>query len=77
METRQGCPLYRESENLGMEQGIGYCDLDCDRATCGGSLQFCEKPDILRKCQLDQKRGRSFEWRKRRGDVRSTESQRA
>jgi hypothetical protein len=28
------CPFYRASETLIMGKGIGYCDLDCDRATC-------------------------------------------
>ena len=30
------CPFYRASESLIMGKGIGYCDLDCDRATCNG-----------------------------------------
>jgi hypothetical protein len=50
------CPFYRTSEALIMGHGIGYCDLDCDRATCNGDVQTCEKPDALKKHVMDQKR---------------------
>jgi len=50
------CPFYRASETLIMGKGIGYCDLDCDRATCNGDAQLCEKPDVLKKYLADQKR---------------------
>jgi hypothetical protein len=39
-----------------MGQGIGYCDLDCDRATCNGDVRLCEKPDVLKKHVMDEKK---------------------
>jgi hypothetical protein len=39
-----------------MGRGIGYCDLDCDRATCEGDAHLCEKPDALKKYILEKKR---------------------
>jgi hypothetical protein len=50
------CPLYRASEALIMGQGIGYCDLDCDRTTCNGDTHLCEKPDALKKHFMNQKK---------------------
>jgi len=50
------CPYYRASEALIMGQGVGYCDLDCDRATCNGDVHLCEKPDVLKKYLMDQKK---------------------
>ena len=50
------CPYYRASEALIMGQGVGYCDLDCDRTTCNGDVNICEKPDALKKHVMDQKR---------------------
>jgi hypothetical protein len=50
------CPFYRASVSLIMGQGIGYCDLDCDRATCNGNTHLCEKPDILKRHLTDQKK---------------------
>ncbi len=50
------CPFYRASEALIMGQGLGYCDLDCDRATCNGDVRLCEKPDVLKRQVLEQKR---------------------
>jgi len=50
------CPFYRASETLIMGKGIGYCDLDCDRTTCNGDVHLCEKPDVLKKHVMDQKR---------------------
>jgi len=49
------CPFYRASEALIIGQGIGYCDLDCDRTTCNGDVHLCEKPDVLKKHVMDQK----------------------
>jgi hypothetical protein len=56
MSSGRECPFYRDSETLQFGRGIGYCDLDCDRTTCDGNTHFCEKPDALRKYQLQQKR---------------------
>jgi len=50
------CPFYRASESLSMGPGIGYCDLDCDRATCEGDQHLCEKPDVLKKYLAEQKK---------------------
>jgi hypothetical protein len=50
------CPFYRASDSLLMGRGIGYCDLDCDRATCEGDAHLCEKPDALKKYILEKKR---------------------
>jgi hypothetical protein len=48
------CPFYRASESLSMGRGLGYCDLDCDRATCEGDQNLCEKPDALKKYLSEQ-----------------------
>lgn len=50
------CPFYRTSESLNMGRGVGYCDLDCDRATCEGDQHLCEKPDALKKFLSEQKK---------------------
>jgi hypothetical protein len=50
------CPFYRTSESLSMGRGLGYCDLDCDRATCEGDQHLCEKPDALKKYLSEQKK---------------------
>ena len=50
------CPFYRASESLSMGRGVGYCDLDCDRATCEGDQHLCEKPDALKKYLSEQKK---------------------
>ena len=50
------CPFFRASDCLNMGRGIGYCDLDCDRATCEGDTHVCEKPDALKKYLSDQKK---------------------
>jgi hypothetical protein len=77
MPSGKDCPFHRDSENLGMGRGIGYCDLDCDRTTCKGDLSFCEKPDTLRKYQLEQKRKEGGMGWPTRGNVHSIGSQRA
>jgi hypothetical protein len=67
MSNLRECSFYRGSETLNMGRGIGYCDLDCDRTTCDGDIQFCEKPDILRKYLLEQKkREGGLGWEKKR-----------
>ncbi len=49
MVTFGVCPFYRNSANLAMGHGIGYCDIDCNRTGCEGKVDSCEKPDILQK----------------------------
>ena len=34
--------------------GLGYCDFDGSQAICDGDMQFCEKPDALKKYLLEQ-----------------------
>ena len=55
MAITSKCSFYRNAENLTMGRCLGFCDLDVDRTTCDGDLRFCEKPDVLRKYNLDQK----------------------
>ncbi len=50
------CPFYRDSGNLAMGRGLGHCDLCGEQAICEGDIQFCDKPDILRKHLSDQKK---------------------
>jgi len=35
-----------------MGRVVGHCNLDCDRTTCDGDTDLCEKPDALRKYLL-------------------------
>jgi len=49
MTFQKHCRFYRDSKGLSMGQGIGYCDLDGNRTTCDGDLNFCEKPSDLMK----------------------------
>jgi hypothetical protein len=61
------CSFYRDCDTLHFGKGIGYCDLDCDRTTCDGDLYFCEKPDLLKKYLLEQKRkGGAVAWERKR-----------
>lgn len=32
-----------------MGKGIGYCDIDSGSTTCEGDVEFCERPDALKK----------------------------
>ena len=64
MPIFQKCPYYRDSENLGMGKGLGYCDLGAE-AICEGDIQFCDRPDDLKK-QLSEKK-------KKKDDIRATE----
>jgi hypothetical protein len=67
MSIPRPCSFYRDTETLNMGRGIGYCDLDCDRTTCDGDIKFCEKPDILRKYLLEQKkREEGLGWEKKK-----------
>ncbi len=49
MVEENGCPLFRQPEGLGMGKGIGYCDVDGGSTTCEGDVDFCERPDALKK----------------------------
>jgi len=53
--TTTRCIFYRDSEGIGMGKGLGYCDFDGCQSICEGDIQFCEKPDAMRKYLLDQK----------------------
>jgi len=76
MATLGLCSFYRNSGTLIMGQPMAYCDLDCDRTTCDGDLQFCEKPDVLRRRSSDQKKkGGDLGW-ERRKDAHFSGSQR-
>lgn len=50
------CHFYRGRESLSMGIGIGYCDLDGNQAVCDGDINFCEKPDTLKRYLMEQKR---------------------
>jgi len=58
------CLFYRgtESETMDMGCDLGYCDLDFDRTICQGHVDFCERPDALRRYLIEQKR----KWERRR-----------
>ena len=76
MPISRPCSFYRDSESLNLGRGIGYCDLDCDRTTCDGDIHFCEKPEILKKYLMEQKRREGgMGWEKRR-NVPFSENQR-
>ena len=60
MEKKLRCSLYRDSGTLPMEKALRYCNLDGNRTVCDGDIQFCEKPDALRK-HLEQKRNEILE----------------
>jgi CheY-like chemotaxis protein len=49
------CIFYRDSKGIGMGKGLGYCDFDGCQSVCDGDIQFCEKPDAMRKYLLDRK----------------------
>ncbi len=56
MSILRPCSFYRDSGTLNMGRGIGYCDLDGDQTTCDGDIDFCEKPDVLKKYLLEQRK---------------------
>lgn len=60
MEKKITCPLYRGSGTLTMEKELRYCNLDGNQTLCDGEIQFCEKPDALKK-RLEQKRNEILE----------------
>lgn len=61
MSFKKRCSFYRNSETLNMGRIIGYCDLDCDRTTCYGDTDLCEKADTLGKYLLSN-RGKKEAW---------------
>jgi hypothetical protein len=50
------CLFFRDTEDSGFDCGFGYCDLDFDRTVCGGHVEFCERPDVLRRYLIQQKK---------------------
>jgi hypothetical protein len=59
-----------------MGRGIGYCDLDGNITICDGDVSFCEKPDVLKKYPLDQKKRKGgLRWEKK-GNVHFSGGQR-
>ena len=64
---RDVCKLYVDSGSTDINQGIGYCDLDCDQTTCMGGLDSCQKSDILKRYYFEQiKREGGLEWERSR-----------
>ena len=64
------CKFYRDLDTLRMGRRLGYCDLDCDHATCDGDIDFCEKPASLRTYFFEQvKREGGLAWEIRRKNV--------
>jgi hypothetical protein len=64
MSILRSCPFFRDSGTLNMGRGIEYCDFDCSQTTCDGDVQFCEKPDVLKKYLTEQRRKEgNLEWR--------------
>jgi len=49
------CSFYRDSGTLAIGRGLGNCDLDGYQTICDGDVQFCEKPDAMKKHLLEQK----------------------
>jgi len=49
VEEKNRCPLFRKPESLSVVKGIGYCDIGGDSTLCKGDVEFCEKPDALRR----------------------------
>lgn len=45
----KNCLLYREAKRESMGTGLGFCDLDGINTICGGDVQFCEKPEELKR----------------------------
>jgi hypothetical protein len=74
MSIPRRCKFYRDPENVSMDGGIGYCDLDSDQATCDGGIDFCEKSIALKTYLFEQiKRGGGLEWERKRNVPISTE----
>ncbi len=47
------CPFYRDSQGLTVNRG--HCHLCGAQTVCGGNVEFCENPDVLRR-QLSERR---------------------
>ena len=58
MPLERHCSFYRDSISLNVDRGLGYCDLDCDRTTCSGYIQFCEKAETLKRYLIEQRKRR-------------------
>jgi hypothetical protein len=54
MSVKQQCLFHRYSQGLDAGRDIGHCDLDGGRTACDGDLDFCKKPDELKKHQDEQ-----------------------
>jgi len=54
MTISRRCKFYRDSEGTSIGRGLGYCDFDGSQGICDGDMQFCEKPDALKKYLLEQ-----------------------
>ena len=64
------CKFYRGSGTLSMDQGIGYCDLDCNQTTCDGDIDFCQNSSSLRTYFFEQvKRDGGLAWQIGRENV--------
>jgi len=50
------CPFFRDSANLSMGRGLGYCDLEGGQTICEGDFQCCNRLDVLRKQLLEQQK---------------------
>jgi len=53
--TTTRCIFYRDSKGIDMGKGLGYCDFDGCQSICDGDIQFCEKPEAMRKYLSDQR----------------------
>ena len=49
MGEERKCPLFRRPETLSIGKGIGYCDIDSSSTTCEGDVNYCERPDALKR----------------------------
>jgi hypothetical protein len=56
MLSSKFCKFYRDSETISVGKGLAYCDFDCTQTTCEGDMDFCEKPDALKKYLLEQRK---------------------
>jgi CheY-like chemotaxis protein len=53
MSTIRKCPFYQDSQSLTVSKG--YCNLVGGQTICGGTVEFCENPDSLKKRSLEEK----------------------
>jgi hypothetical protein len=73
MGTPRQCKFYQDPENIHIDGGIGYCDLDSDQATCEGCIDICEKSIALKTYLFEQiKREGGLEWERKRNIPFST-----